>query len=183
MSLRALEASDLETLAGWRNDPRVRPHFFTDRDIDPAGQGAWLASVRADGTRRFFAVDAGGTLAGTISLDGIDRDRRSAEVGNVLIDPERQGRGLGLAAVRRVIEIGFGTEGLERLELRVFSDNRRAIALYERCGFRSEGVERGAVLKDGRRRDVLRMGILRSDASRAEASADEPNRRYRTDPV
>ena len=161
--LRPVAEDDLERLAAWRNDSRVHPYFFFDGFVDPAKQPEWLAAVRRDGSRRFFAVEADGEFVGTVSLDRIDPRHRSGEMGNVLVDPDRKGRGLGRALVAGLLDLAFEGLGLERVELRVFADNDVAIRLYEACGFRREGVERGAVLRDGRRRDVLRMAILESD--------------------
>jgi diamine N-acetyltransferase len=163
VTLRPLSEDDLATLAAWRNDSRVHPHFFSGDRIDPARQKAWLDSVRRDGSRRFFAVEADGRFTGTVSLDRIEPRNRSGELGNVLIDPDRQGEGLGRGAVEQLLDRAFSVEGLDRVELRVFTDNERAIRFYESCGFRREGVERGAVLKQGARRDVLRMGILKGE--------------------
>lgn len=161
--LRPLAEGDLGRLAAWRNDPRVHPFFFFDGRIDPEKQGAWLASVQKDETRRFFAVEADGVFAGTLSLDRIDPRHRTGELGNVLVDPDRRGTGIGRRAVETFLDLAFGSAGLDRVELRVFTDNGAAIRSYEACGFRREGVERGAVLREGRRRDVLRMAILRGD--------------------
>jgi len=160
VTLRPIAEGDLGRLAAWRNDPRVHRFFFSDGPIDPARQGEWLDSVRRDESRRFFAIEADGDFAGTISLDRIDARNRSGELGNMLVDPGRQARGLGREAVARLLDLAFSGVCLERVELRVFADNEVAIRLYEACGFRREGVERGAVLRDGRRRDVLRMAIL-----------------------
>lgn len=161
--LRPVDEGDLERLAAWRNDPRIHAFFFSGGPVDPARQGEWLASVRRDETRRFFAIEADGDFAGTICLDRVDARHRSAELGNMLVDPDRQGRGLGREAVGQLLDLAFSGSGLERVELRVFADNEAAIRLYEACGFRREGIERQAVLRDGRRRDVLRMAILRGE--------------------
>lgn len=163
MSLRPIAEGDLGRLAAWRNDPRVHPYFFFDGLVDATRQGDWLDSVRRDVSRRFFAIEADGDFAGTISLDRIDARNRSGELGNMLVDPDRQARGLGREAVDQLLALAFGALGLERVELRVFADNEVAIRLYETRGFRREGVERGAVLRDGRRRDVLRMALLAGD--------------------
>lgn len=163
VSLRPLAEVDLGRLAAWRNDPRVHPFFFFDGRIDPEKQGAWLASVQRDDSRRFFAVEADGDFAGTLSLDRIDPRHRSGELGNVLVDPDRRGAGIARRAVEALLSLAFDAFGLDRVELRVFPDNEPAVRLYEACGFRREGIERGAVVRDGRRRDVLRMAILRGD--------------------
>jgi RimJ/RimL family protein N-acetyltransferase len=54
--------------------------------------------------------------------------------------------------------------GLTRIKLGVFSDNARAIALYEKTGFVREGVLRDHVLIDGRYQDLIMMAMIRRQA-------------------
>ena len=53
-----------------------------------------------------------------------------------------------------------------RVELSVFTDNARAIALYQRCGFEIEGTLWAYALRDGRYADVLTMARLHPDPAR-----------------
>ena len=50
---------------------------------------------------------------------------------------------------------------LVRVELEVFTDNQRAIRLYERFGFETEGVRRMAAVRQGRYADLQVMARLR----------------------
>ena len=59
------------------------------------------------------------------------------------------------AAVARARKLG-----LTRVELTVRKDNRRAIALYRKVGFVSEGIKRAAFRVDGRYYDLLSMAVL-----------------------
>jgi len=52
------------------------------------------------------------------------------------------------------------SKGLHRLELTVDVENRRAIALYEKCGFEREGVKRHSRRIEGRYSDELYMSKL-----------------------
>ena len=49
------------------------------------------------------------------------------------------------------------SEGLEILTLRVYSENDRAIHVYEKVGFKETGRIPGAVKRDGRIRDLVTM--------------------------
>lgn len=70
-----------------------------------------------------------------------------------------QGRGIGSEFFRR-LDIWAGEQRLKRLELTVETDNKRAIALYERSGFAAEGEAKCSMLVGGVCRDELYMSKL-----------------------
>jgi len=69
------------------------------------------------------------------------------------------GRGVGRALLE-ALESWARARGLHRLELTVDVENRRAIALYEKCGFEREGVKRHSRRIEGRYSDELYMSKL-----------------------
>jgi len=84
---------------------------------------------------------------------------------------------LGIGLVRRARHQGLGRQlmnsaissawerGFTRVELTVRVDNENARALYERLGFRHEGIKRNAFLVDGQYCDSHVMALLREDAA------------------
>jgi L-phenylalanine/L-methionine N-acetyltransferase len=82
-------------------------------------------------------------------------------------------RGLGIAVAKDCQDQGVGDRlmtglldwadnwaGVLRIELTVFTDNARAIALYQRHAFVQEGVMRAYALRDGVYADTLAMARL-----------------------
>jgi putative acetyltransferase len=68
--------------------------------------------------------------------------------------------GLGTAMLTRLIELAK-KEGLHRIGLSVIADNKRAVHLYQKLGFKTEGVLRDAYFgEDGRYHDELVMGLI-----------------------
>ncbi len=65
--------------------------------------------------------------------------------------------------MRLLLKHGFDTLNLNRIYLRVFSNNVRAIRCYEKAGFVQEGRFRQAHYQDGEYWDVLVMSVLRSE--------------------
>jgi ribosomal protein S18 acetylase RimI-like enzyme len=63
-----------------------------------------------------------------------------------IINPEYQGRGIGTACIRRIIEDAVAFELPVRL--RVLKVNSRAITFYQRLGFRSIGESDTHVLME-----------------------------------
>ena len=85
--------------------------------------------------------------------------RHCGELGMGLL-PEYRGRGLGRLLVEDVLRRSWAF-GLTRVELEVYASNLAAIRLYERTGFRREGLKRRARFLDGTWDDIVVMAIAR----------------------
>jgi len=114
----------------------------------------------------FFSIRAldDNRLLGDININVIyNWGSRDAFVGIGIYERENWGKGYGTDAMRLIVQFGFIELNLRRITLTVFEYNPRAIRSYEKAGFQHEGRLRGALLKDGKRWDMLYMGILRDD--------------------
>jgi RimJ/RimL family protein N-acetyltransferase len=65
--------------------------------------------------------------------------------------------------MRLMLQHGFDTLNLNRIFLRVYSNNLRAIRCYEKAGFVQEGCMRQAHYQDGNYLDILLMSVLHSE--------------------
>ncbi len=75
-------------------------------------------------------------------------------------EAEARGRGYAHVASKLILNYGFRELGLQKISLRVFADNERAIHLYERVGFVREGCLRREFLKESAFRDVILMATF-----------------------
>jgi ribosomal protein S18 acetylase RimI-like enzyme len=80
-----------------------------------------------------------GTAVGFAAVEPAAGDERSAQVSYLGVHPAAWGRGVGELLLREVTSRLTGS-GYRRVELLVYVDNQRAVALYERAGW----VRRGA---------------------------------------
>ncbi len=71
-----------------------------------------------------------------------------------------QGQGIGDRLMAALLDWADNWAGVLRIELTVFTDNARAIALYQRHGFVQEGVMRAYALRAGVYADTLAMARL-----------------------
>jgi RimJ/RimL family protein N-acetyltransferase len=100
-------------------------------------------------------------LLGDINLDVVNEwGSRDAFVGLGIGSREDWGKGYGTDAMKIMLRFAFTELNLRRVTLTVFEYNPRAIRSYEKVGFHYEGRLRGALLRDGKRWDMLYMGIL-----------------------
>ncbi len=65
--------------------------------------------------------------------------------------------------MRLLLQHGFDTLNLNRVYLRVYANNLRAIRCYEKTGFVLEGRMRQAQYQNGEYLDILLMSVLRSE--------------------
>jgi RimJ/RimL family protein N-acetyltransferase len=70
-----------------------------------------------------------------------------------------RGRGIGLRLMEATLDAAR-TKGLARIELMVRLDNERAKKLYEKAGFRVEGLLRRYMFVDGEYHDGYLMALL-----------------------
>lgn len=79
------------------------------------------------------------------------------------IDREEQGKGIVSAATVKLIAFAFDTIGINRIEIRCAADNRRSAAIPRRLGFQQEGCLRQSEFRNGRLRDFLVFGLIKSE--------------------
>ncbi|HVR98207.1 MAG TPA: GNAT family protein [Thermoanaerobaculia bacterium] len=105
---------------------------------------AHLRDSTARGDRQIFkAVETdSGDVVGHIELAWIAPHNHILRIGRVLLAPQCRGRGLGVEMMRAAMAMAFEQHGAHRVELGVFDVNPRAIACYEKAGFRQEGIRR-----------------------------------------
>ncbi|MBL8328794.1 MAG: GNAT family N-acetyltransferase [Rubrivivax sp.] len=77
--------------------------------------------------------------------------------------PAWRGHGIGQRLLQACIDKAW-QKGFTRIELQTRVDNGAAIRLYQRLGFRDEGLCREAMRLDGVLHDTRRMALLRCDA-------------------
>jgi RimJ/RimL family protein N-acetyltransferase len=70
------------------------------------------------------------------------------------------GKGYGTDAMRLTLRYAFEELNLHRVSLTVWAVNERAIRSYINAGFRVEGRVREHMQREGRRLDMLVMGVL-----------------------
>ena len=100
-------------------------------------------------------------LLGMVDLDVDSWAHRNGWIGIGLGERDTWGRGYGTDAMRLIVRYGFQELDLYRITLTVFTYNPRAVRSYEKVGFEVEGRLRQALHKDGRRADILVMGLRR----------------------
>ncbi len=135
---------------------------------------ARLAEMLAPGRNDLLLMaelqDAGGhwSVVGNAGLHpcGPPVRRRHAMSLGIAVLPRAQGQGVGRALMQALCDFADDWAQVLRIELGVYADNARAIALYQRFGFEVEGRQRGYALRGGEYVDTLMMARLHPNPPR-----------------
>lgn len=135
--LSPLAEEDIEYLRQLRNREENRRCFLHDALIEKERQQSWYRNYLDKEGDYMFSVRERetGHICGAVAIYALSQDKREAEFGRLLIDPERAGRGWGYEATRLACRLAFEQLKTESLSLEVFADNERALKIYERAGF------------------------------------------------
>jgi len=166
--LRGAERSDLDYFVRWLNDPEVRAGLTLYLPISMAEEQRWFESMLDRPWEEHpLVIEAqegeGWTPIGNCGFHQIDWRSRTADVGIFIGEKSYWNRGLGTDVMAVLLRHGFENLNLNRVGLRVYEDNPRAIRVYEKAGFVHEGRLRQAMYNNGRYVDILLMSVLRSE--------------------
>jgi len=140
--------------AGMAATPDEAPKLTVDEER------AWIRARREGPDEVVLVADVEGQLAGNLMLT-VPARRRLAHVATLAITltPPFRSLGLGDALMTRALTWAAGHPRIEKVDLRVLSDNDGAIRLYRRHGFVEEGrLARAIRYEDGRYVDDVLMG-------------------------
>ncbi len=166
--LRGMERADISYFYEWINDPEVVDGISLYLPMSMSDEEHWLESVnQSEPAARPLAIDRlhqkNWRLIGNCGFFNIEWTNRAAELGIMIGDKSVWNRGYGTEAVELMLQHGFETLNLNRIDLRVYSTNPRAIRAYEKAGFIREGIMREAVYRHGHYADIHIMSVLRSE--------------------
>jgi RimJ/RimL family protein N-acetyltransferase len=178
--LTGLTKEDLPQVARWFRDAGLLRLWNADaaKPVSEADLLKHLEEVDKKQNAFGFAIRPleGDTLLGYVELDDILWSHQAGWLAIGIGDRANWGQGYGHEAMTLVLDFAFRELNLHRVQLTVFEYNERAIALYEKLGFRREGVFREMLHRDGRRYDMYLYGLLRREweagsAARPDSSA------------
>ena len=165
--LRELERKDLTIINSWRNDYELieqlgAPFRYINLEVHQKWFDFYMSN-RGNQVRCAIVEDNKDDILGLVSLVSVNQMNQSAELHIMIGDKENQGKGIGSFAVKEMLNHAFYNMNLNRVELTVIENNKRAIHLYEKNGFVYEGRKRKARYKGGKFMDMLMYAVLRDD--------------------
>lgn len=167
VKLNALRESDIPIIEDWFNDVE----FLRLYDMLPAipqrtsDVKKTIEDFAETKERMMFAIRTldGNRLLGITGFFDIMWTNGVATFFIGIGDNDFVGKGIGIEAIKLLLDFGFNELNLHRIQLNVISYNTRAIKAYEKAGFIKEGVYRELVHREGLRYDLYLYGLLREE--------------------
>lgn len=167
VELRSVEREDYRLLHEWQNDAEVAHWMdyrvpFSLRDIEEDQERA-----RKEG--KPFIIEFEGRAVGKCGLNQFRWEARVCAMYVYIGDKSLWGQGLGRDAVMALLAVAFDELGMERVELTLLAENKRALKAYQASGFVLEGTLRGRSYRAGTWHDTSVMSVSRDDYKRIRA--------------
>lgn len=166
VTLRAIEADDLDLLQKWSNDPEINYllggwHFPSSSQ----DQDKWFKSLSLNSTNQRFAIVCESLgLIGMANLVSINWKDRNAFHGMLLGNEATRGKGYGTDTIMAINRYAFEELGLERLDTTMISNNEASIGVYtKKCGWKIEGEKKNVYFRKNRWWNQIIAGITKED--------------------
>ncbi len=173
--LRPIEISDVSAMHAYLSDPDVIEHTSYEpqrpRDVEALVQFYKHAFARKTDIRWAIASATDRVMVGSCGLSAFQERHRRAELGYDLARAA-WGKGAATEVARRVLQFGFETLELNRVEAMVMAGNDRSERVLQRIGFQREGTLREYKFARGAFADYSIWSIVRRDWDAAQARTD-----------
>lgn len=163
--LRPMNVEDAEWYFHNLHEPEMRRWTGTKRHFTKEFIAAYLERKGQDDSSVLLAIvrrDEDRPI-GDIALQDIDPSNRCCNIRIAINQTADTGKGFGSEAMKLMLDYGFGVLALHRIELNVFDYNERAMHVYEKLGFKREGVQREALFYDHKYHDSILMSMLEDE--------------------
>jgi len=163
--LRAIKPGDEEMIARIENHPDPRSNLFYALPTSLQQLKERIDSLLTDPSVVLFTIcrKEDDEPIGKTALLRIDWVGRMAIYYIGIADKINWAKGYGSEVTKLMVDYSFNTLNLNRIQLHVAIENKAAVKVYEKTGFKIEGTLREAMYHDGKYCDFYVMGMLRSD--------------------
>lgn len=173
VEIRQLEVGDEDFLHKWRNNGQGNLYcgfgygFLKSKEAYSHEVQKEVENTETFPEQKTFIIckkDSSEPI-GDISYRNWDKRNRSAEFGIEIGEIKERNKGFGFDALSNFIKFMFNHLNLNRIELTTLAENKNAIGLYKKLGFKEIGIirEKSFNSSKGEYSDVLYMDLLRRE--------------------
>ena len=167
VTLRTVRESDLDNLFAHLSDIANRGEYFP---IMIPSEAVFKKDFRDTGFwqenfGRLLICDKENRVVGSIWYFKTTSYYDALEIGYHLFEVGSRNKGLMTESLSLLVRFLFATKKINRLQLTVMLSNAASRRVAEKCGFKLEGIARGAIFHKGQNHDLEMYSILRDEIS------------------
>jgi RimJ/RimL family protein N-acetyltransferase len=168
VSLYAVEKTDLEHFRDWRNNPDFRKHFREYRELNMRQQEIWFEEkVVRDNTTLMFSIkeNKSNKLIGCCGFVYINWVHRHADLSLYVGLDDKYIDDIGYAedSCNILMDYGFNQLNLNKIWTEIYEFDALKKKLYDKIGFKQDGLLRENYWYDGRWWDSRILSKLASE--------------------
>jgi RimJ/RimL family protein N-acetyltransferase len=167
LTLRQLEVGDVSPeYVAWLNDTDV--HRYLETRLEPQDEHSvrtFVERVRARDDEFLFGIFLRNSARhiGNIKVGPIRPRHRLADVSLFIGARDCRGKGYAAEAIAAVSRYAFDELRVLKLSATMYAPNVASLRAFLRAGYRKEGRRRGHLELDGRRCDMIELGLVPGD--------------------
>lgn len=164
VQLIALDEECFDLTLKWINDPGIRMFTGAKFPVSKFEHESWFKSKALDKFNKTFAIQIIETkqIIGLVGNSGFDPLNRSTYPFIYIGEKENQGKGIGQEAFSLLTNFCFEVLNVHRVYGYLFEYNLASKNMFEKCGYKLEGVLQQHWYKDGKYHNVLVMGKVKN---------------------
>jgi len=171
ITFRSHSKKDIPYRVAWFNNPKVNKYLghSPGKRTTLKKQEEWFARYRQDKQMKYFTILADQKPIGFMGFSNIDGVNKNADIVLAIGDDQYRGKGVGKLALRFLVEYGFKTLKLHKINAGVFKENKAAVHLNKSLGFVTEGVFKDEAFFGAKFHDQLSMALFKKTYSRSDS--------------
>lgn len=160
--------NDIPIRVNWINDSRINQTMFFDLPASIENTEKWYANnINSKSRIDFSFFDKDGDLIAMGGFTSISDEHKNAEY-YVMVNPNLQGQGIGKKVSIWMYNYAFSKLNLHKIYLYTNDDNISAYSIYEKAGFKLEGVLREHKWKNDKYQNRRFYGLLKEEWDKIE---------------
>lgn len=163
--LRRMDKRDSGDMFLYAGDPEVTRYLLWSPHPNENYTAKYLSTLPSRyraGDFYDWAVTYNGRMIGNCGFSKLDLNHKKGEIGYV-IAKDLWNKGLATEAARCVMEFGFDTLGLHRIEIQFMEENIASRKVAEKIGMTFEGIHRDSIFVKGEFRSTGICAILKEE--------------------
>lgn len=154
---------DIHTRVEWINNPSINESMFFELPASVEKTLQWYKMNIGNKSRIDFTFySAENLIIAMGGFTGINKEHNNAEF-YVMVNPTMHGIGIGKKVSLWMYNYAFSVLDLNKVYLYTNDNNSKAYKIYEKAGFKLEGVLREHKWRNGRFQNRRFYGLLKSE--------------------